>query len=151
MTIRGLKSEIRRLTSRIGADEEPITMVTIVVVDAGDGSGSMDFPEISGHSLSYRIQGLHESFFFPFTEMSSEQAEAIAHAIILHTRQIEKLGRLYPAGIFDMTLEPAGSRRISLPPPNTSTAEYAAEIYRQVIESRAIPLPNSEVHHDRDH
>ncbi|WP_323614993.1 hypothetical protein [Pseudomonas putida] len=144
MTIKGLKSEIRRLTSRIGADEEPISMVTIAVVDASSGAESMDFPDIVGHSLSYRIQGLHETFFFPFTEMNSEQAEAIAHAIILHTRQVEKLGRLFPAGIFDMTLEQAGSRRISLPPPSTTTAEYAAEIYRQVIESRSAPLPHPE-------
>ncbi|KGK23619.1 hypothetical protein [Pseudomonas plecoglossicida] len=144
MTIRGLKSEIRRLTSRIGADEEPITMVTIAVVDASAGASSMDFPDIVGHSLSYRILGQYETFFFPFTDMTSEQAEAIAHAIILHTRQVERLGRLFPAGIFDMTLEQAGSRRISLPPPGTTTAEYAAEIYRQVIESRTAPLPHSE-------
>jgi hypothetical protein len=144
MTIKGLKSEIRRLTSRIGADEEPISMVTIAVVDASSGSESMDFPDIVGHSLSYRIQGQYETFFFPFTDMTSEQAEAIAHAIILHTRQVERLGRLFPAGIFDMTLEQVGSRRISLPPPSTTTAEYAAEIYRQVIESRSAPLPHSE-------
>ncbi|MFY1030859.1 hypothetical protein [Pseudomonas asiatica] len=144
MTIKGLKSEIRRLTSRIGADEEAVTMVTITVVNASCDAGSMDFPDIVGHSLSYRIKGQYETFFFPFTEMTSEQAEEIARAIVMHTRQVEHLGRLFPAGVFDMTLEPAGSRRVVLPPPNTTAMEYAAVIYRQTLESRISLTPVSE-------
>ncbi|WP_252090312.1 hypothetical protein [Pseudomonas sp. MWU13-3659] len=136
MTIKGLKSDIRRLASRIGADEEPITMVTITVLDANSATCSMDFPDMVGHTLSYRITGHYETFFFPFTEMTSEQAEEIAHAIITHTRQVERLGRLFPAGILDMTLEPSGSHRVALPPPNTTAKEYAAEMYRQILESR---------------
>jgi hypothetical protein len=136
MSAKTLRSEIKRLTSRIGADEPPITLITIAVVDASDSAEPMDFPGIVGHTLSYRIQGEHETFFFPFTEMNSEQAEELAQAIILYTRETERLGRLFPAGILNMTLEPDYSLRVSLPPAGVPMKQHAAELYRQVIEGR---------------
>ncbi len=55
MNARSLRSEVKRLAALVGADEEPVHLVTLTVVDAS--AGQMDFPDDTGHVLSYRVQG----------------------------------------------------------------------------------------------
>ncbi|MNJ29127.1 hypothetical protein D3C77_236860 [compost metagenome] len=134
MSVKNLKAEIKRLTVRIGADEPPISLITLTVVDGA--ADSMDLPDSTGHVLEYRLLGQSASFFFPFSEMNSEQAEELAQAIIQHTREIERLGRRCQVGILDMTFPYPNSIRATLPPPGVGLREHAAALYRQAIEAR---------------
>lgn len=134
MNTRSLRSEVKRLAALIGANEEPVQLVTLTVVDAS--AGQMDLPDQTGHVLAYRIQGRPASFFFPFTAMDSDQAQELALAIVQHTRNTERLGRRSPAGLLDMTFPTPGAVMARQPPAGTSVPDYAATLYQQAIEAR---------------
>lgn len=85
MNARSLRSEVKRLAALVGADEEPVHLVTLTVVDTS--AGQMDLPDDTGPVLTYRIQGHPASFFFPFSAMNSDQAEELALAIVQHKYQ----------------------------------------------------------------
>lgn len=134
MNARSLRSEVKRLAALVGADEEPVYLVTLTVVDAS--AGQMDLPDQTGHVLAYRIQGHPASFFFPFSAMNSDQAEELALAIIRHTRNAESLGRRSPAGLLDMTFPAPGAVVAGRLPMGASIPDYAAALYQQAIEAR---------------
>ncbi|MHC6224019.1 hypothetical protein ACYU03_04465 [Pseudomonas sp. X10] len=134
MNARSLRSEVKRLAALVGADEEPVHLVTLTVVDAS--AGQMDFPDDTGHVLSYRVQGRPASFFFPFSAMSSAQAEELALAIVQHARKTERLGRRSPAGLLDMTFPSPGAVTAEQLPAGVSIPDYAAALYQQAIEAR---------------
>lgn len=133
MSSKALRAEIKRLTIRIGGDEPPATLIVLSTVHAG---GEMDLPDTTGHVLSYRLEGQAESFLFPFSEMTSDQAVEIAEAIIRHTCQIERLGRVRQVGILDMTFPYPCSIRVCLPPPGESAEAHAATLYQHALEAR---------------
>ena len=134
MNARSLRSEVKRLAALVGADEEPVHLVTLTIVDAS--AGQMDLPDMTGHVLTYRIQGRPASFFFPFSAMNSNQAEELALAIVQHTRNTERLGRRSPAGILDMTFPAPGSITADQLPAGASVPDFASALYQQAIEAR---------------
>lgn len=134
MSYKALRAEIKRLTIRIGGDEPPATLIVLSTVHAG--GECMDLPETTGHVLSYRLEGQAKSFFFPFSEMTSDQAVEIAEAIIRHTCQIERVGRVRQVGILDMTFPYPCSIRVCLPPPGASIEAHAASLYQHALEAR---------------
>lgn len=134
MSARNLKAEIKRLTVRIGGDQPSTTLIVLSTVQAS--SEPMDLPDTTGHVLCYRLLGQSESFFFPFSEMNSEQAIDLAQAIIRHTCQVERPGRVRQVGILDMTFPHPCSIRTCLPPPGVSLEEHAATLYQAAIEAR---------------
>lgn len=133
MSYKALRAEIKRLTIRIGGDEPPATLIVLSTVH---DSREMDLPDTTGHVLSYRLKGQTESFFFPFSEMTSDQAVGIAEAIIRHTCQAERAGRVRQVGILDMTFPHPRSIRVSLPPPGASIEAHAAALYQRALEAR---------------
>jgi len=134
MNARSLRSEVKRLAALVGADEEPVHLVTLTVVDAS--AGHMDLPDDTGHVLTYRIQGHPASFFIPFSAMNSDQAEELALAIVQHTRNTERLGRRSPAGLLDMTFPSPGAVTAGQLPACASVPDYAATLYQQAIKAR---------------
>ncbi|WP_449434315.1 hypothetical protein [Pseudomonas putida] len=134
MNARSLRSEVKRLAALIGADEVSVHLVSLTVVDAS--AGQMDLTDQTGHVLAYRIQGHPASFFFPFSAMSSAQAEELALAIVQHARKTERLGRRSPAGLLDMTFPSPGAVTAEQLPAGASIPDYAAALYQQAIEAR---------------
>ena len=133
MSAKALRAEIKRLSIRVGGDESPATLIVLSTVHA---DGEMDLPDTTGHVLSYRLENKPESFFFPFSEMTSDQAVEIAEAIIRHTCQAERVRRVRQAGILDMTFPHPCSIRVCLPPPGASIEAHAASLYERALEAR---------------
>lgn len=134
MSTKSLRAEIKRLTVRICGDEAPVTLIVLSTIRAG--GEEMDLPSTTGHVLSYRLLGQSESFFFPFSEMTSEQAVDLAQAIIRYTVKTERPGRVRQIGILDMTFPCPGSIRACRPASSLSIDEHAASLYQLAIEAR---------------
>ncbi len=141
---RRLRTEVKRLSARARIDEAPVTLIAIAVVDASNTPEPMDMPEKVGHTMSYRIEGENATFFFPFSQMDSEQAEELAQAIIAHTRKTERAGRNFQVGVMDLAIASEYAIWLTAIPAGTPTNDYAADLYQQVISNRrAVPASNA--------
>jgi hypothetical protein len=139
MSLKTLKSELDRIAQKLGAADESILMIVLAVIRAtkDEMATEADFPSTAGHQIDYRIQGRSQTFFFPFAQMDSDQAEELAKALIAHTRKAERLGRFPQVGVFDLRCYPSeGAHICTWPAEGCSVEDHAAELYRLTIESR---------------
>jgi len=139
MSLKSLKSELDRIAQKLGAADESILMIVLAVIRAtkGEMATEADFPSTAGHLVDYRIQGRTETFFFPFAQMDSDQAEELAKALITHARKTERLGRFPQVGVFDLRCAPPqGAQICTWPAEGCSVEDHAAELYRLTVESR---------------
>lgn len=135
MSLKSLRSEIKRISEKIGFDEEVTILIVLAVVNCS--KELVDLQDGVGHVVDYRFDGANVSLYFPFAEMSSDQAEELARAMIMQVITAEKRGRCPQVGIMDMCpVPPPGAWLLTLPPVGVTIAEYAADQYRLILEAR---------------
>jgi hypothetical protein len=135
MSLKALRSEIKRISEKVGFDEEVTILIVLSVVNCNKELA--DLQDGVGHVVDYRVDGTNVSLYFPFAEMNSDQAEELARAMIMQVITAEKRGRSPQVGIMDMrAVPPAGAWSLALPPAGVTMAEYAADQYRQILEAR---------------
>lgn len=135
MSLKALKTEIKRIAEKIGADEEMIVLIVLAVVNCS--KEPMDLPETVGHVVDYRVAGVNVPLYFPFCEMNSSEAEEMAKAMICHVISTERSGMRRQVGVMDMRpFPPVNAWMFQRPPEGVSLADYVADQYRQIMETR---------------
>lgn len=135
MSLKAMKAELRRLSAQVGLGEERELLIVLATVCTAPDE--MDYPDFAGHYMSYPIEGAHQSFHFPFSKWTSEQAEDLAMNIVMHTIQTESLNRRRPPAILDMKFfSDPKALTLTPPPEGVSMAKHAADAYQKVIEVR---------------
>lgn len=135
MSLKALKAEIKRIAEKIGADEEMIVLITLAVVNCS--KEPMDLPETVGHVVDYRIAGVNVPLYFPFSEMTSAEAEEMAKAMICHVISTERNGMRPQVGVMDMRpFPPVNAWIFQRPPEGVSLADYLTNQHQQIMDAR---------------
>jgi hypothetical protein len=135
MSLKALRSEIKRIAEKVGADEEMVVLIVLAIVNCS--KTPMDLPETVGHVVDYRIAGVSVPLYFPLSEMSSAEAEEMAKSMICHVISTERSGMRPQVGVMDMRpFPPVNAWMFQRPPDGVSLADYVADQYQQIMETR---------------
>ncbi|AMB86663.1 hypothetical protein AWM79_15660 [Pseudomonas agarici] len=135
MSVKTLRAEIKRIAEKVGANEEMILLIVLVVANCS--KTPMNLPEKVGHVVDYRIAGVSVPLYFPFCEMNSAEAEEMAKAMIAHVINAERTGYRPQVGVMDMrTFAPPGAWVLRKPADGMSLPAYVAEQYLMILGSR---------------
>lgn len=139
MSIKWMRTELKRIAEKIGTEDEETVLVMLTVVDCRVDAveEEMDYPNTVGHSFNYPVLGVQTVMHFPLRTMNSSDAANLAEAFILHVRTIESLRRPAPAGVMDMRPFPSSGAWIFSPlAAGQDIKEHVAEQYQLIIEAR---------------
>ena len=139
MSIKWMRTELKRIAEKIGAEDEETVLVMLTVVDCRVDAveEEMDYPDTVGHSFNYPVLGVQTVMHFRLSTMSSCAAANLAEAVILYVRGNENLRRPAPIGVMD--LRPLSSPGDWIFPPlaaGQDIKEHVAEQYQLIIEAR---------------
>ena len=139
MSIKWMRSELKRIAEKIGTEDEETVLVMLTVVDCRVDAveEEMDYPDTVGHSFNYPVLGVQTVMHFPLRTMNSSDAANLAEAFILHVRVIENLRRPAPVGVMDMRPFPSSGAWIFSPlADGQDIKDHVAEQYKLIIEAR---------------
>ena len=139
MSIKWMRTELKRIAEKIGAEDEETVLVMLTVVDCRVDAveEEMDYPDTVGHSFNYPVLGVQTVMHFPLRTMNSSDAANLAEAFILHVRVIENLRRPAPVGVMDMRPFPSSGAWIFSPlADGQDIKDHVAEQYKLIIEAR---------------
>ena len=139
MSIKWMRSELKRIAEKIGTEDEETVLVMLTVVDCRVDAveEEMDYPDTVGHSFNYPVLGVQTAMHFPLCTMNSSDAANLAEAFILHVRVIENLRRPAPVGVMDMRPFPSSGAWIFSPlADGQDIKDHVAEQYKLIIEAR---------------
>ena len=139
MSIKWMRSELKRIAEKIGTEDEETVLVMLTVVDCRVDAveEEMDYPDTVGHSFNYPVLGVQTVMHFPLRTMNSSDAANLAEAFILHVRVIENLRRPASVGVMDMRPFPSSGAWIFSPlADGQDIKDHVAEQYKLIIEAR---------------
>ena len=139
MSIKWMRSELKRIAEKIGTEDEETVLVMLTVVDCRVDAveEEMDYPDTVGHSFNYPVLGVQTVMHFPLCTMNSSDAANLAEAFILHVRAIENLRRPAPVGVMDMRpFSSSGAWLFSPLADGQDIKDHVAEQYKLIIEAR---------------
>lgn len=139
MSIKWMRTELKRIAEKIGTEDEETVLVMLTVVDCRVDAveEEMDYPDTVGHSFNYPVLGVQTVMLFPLCTMNSSDAANLAEAFILHVRAIENLRRPAPVGVMDMRpFSSSGAWLFSPLADGQDIKDHVAEQYKLIIEAR---------------
>lgn len=139
MSIKWMRTELKRIAEKIGTEDEETVLVMLTVVDCRVDAveEEMDYPDTVGHSFNYPVLGVQTVMHFPLCTMNSSDAANLAEAFILHVRAIENLRRPAPVGVMDMRpFSSSGAWLFSPLADGQDIKDHVAEQYKLIIEAR---------------
>lgn len=139
MSIKWMRTELKRIAEKISTEDEETVLVMLTVVDCRVDAveEEMDYPDTVGHSFNYPVLGVQTIMHFPLCTMNSSTSANLAEAFILHVRAIETLRHPAPIGVMDLRPFPNPGAWI-FPPlaAGQDIKEHIAEQYQLIIEAR---------------
>lgn len=139
MSIKWMRTELKRIAEKIGSEDEETVLVMLTVVDCRVDAveEEMDYPDTVGHSFNYPVLGVQTVMHFRLCTMNSSDAANLAEAFILHVRAIENLRRPAPVGVMDMRPFPSSGAWLFSPlADGQDIKDHVAEQYKLIIEAR---------------